>query len=337
MTGSTALTLLVAEGHRLAKHVHREAQSYRIDGYGKAVWFQHLSIPLIDRPAATHRGLTALRLELGLLEQRTDSCVVMGESLIAGRQGRRRSQGQATLLSVPRQYLPIDLDDLTYASIGLSPDSDVHQLLTAVLRYLPPELSRADCVAQFTGSHGYVGDNIRIRLWFWLSRPLTLDQMKWWMCGYPVDPCIYRPAQPIYTAAPVLGIGVPNLVKHRTLFLRGEHREVTPPAEIGPPARVPTPDPQLQRMGIGTSSSGYAYCRAQVGQNGHFHEELKAATSAYFRAKPDGDANWLVQDLIQAVADQAHTRDPAYIEGRIRDLPGLVRSIQRMEARRWAS
>ena len=67
---------------------------------------------------------------------------------------------------------------------------------------LPEEFWTADCIVQATAGHG-IKPGMRLRLWFWLSRPLGRGELDRWFANSPVDRSVFRTVQAIYTAAPV--------------------------------------------------------------------------------------------------------------------------------------
>ena len=76
----------------------------------------------------------------------------------------------------------------------------------------PPEFHDISCYWHFTASQslpGYEG-LLSLRLWYWLDRACADDELKRWAAktnadaGFKlVDPALYSPAQPHYTAAPI--------------------------------------------------------------------------------------------------------------------------------------
>ena len=229
---SDTITILKARGRRLAKLIERPD---RIIGYDSAKTFD-----------ATQRRLTGLadleRLVVILL-RRPDCCVVRG-GLIDGptRQNIRRliyvdpETGDApTLRDVPRRWLALDLDRVDRdATI---PAHDVARCAAAAVRGLPVPFWRAALVAQATASHG-IKPGMRLRLWFWLSRPTSGDELKRWLRAYPVDRSVFSAAQINYTAAPVLAAGVVDPVPHRVVRLPGaDVVQVPDPSELMPPPR----------------------------------------------------------------------------------------------------
>jgi hypothetical protein len=227
-----SITILKARGRRLAKLI--EAPE-RIVGYDDAKTFD-----ATERPLASLDDLE--RLVRALL-RRPDCCVVRG-SLIGGptRHRIRRliysdpDTGDApTLRASPRCWLALDLD-----GVELDPEIPAHDLArcaAAAVRALPIPFGRAALIAQATASHG-LKPGMRLRLWFWLSRPTSGDELKRWLRAYPVDCSVFSAAQINYTAAPVLAAGVADPVPTRIVRLPGaETVQVPDPSELMPPPR----------------------------------------------------------------------------------------------------
>jgi hypothetical protein len=79
-----------------------------------------------------------------------------------------------------------------------------------------------------------------LRVWFWLNRPTTGDELGLWLKRHPADPCTFRPAQPIYTAAPVF-VGRQDHLSFRIANIPGADAvAVPPPEDLKPPERVRT-------------------------------------------------------------------------------------------------
>ena len=116
----------------------------------------------------------------------------------------------ATLEETPRRWVLLDLD-------SVRPDVTADAFASAVAEYaavargmLPECFHDAACFYMATSSAGYK-PGIRLRLGFWLSRAVSSAEWKAWCRGWDVkvDPSLFTPSQPHYTAAPVLE-GVPD-------------------------------------------------------------------------------------------------------------------------------
>jgi hypothetical protein len=233
MSGDT-ITIIRARHRRLAKAI---GLGDEMQGYDEA-----RTLDLHRYEVASLAGLH--RLLDGLL-RRPDCCVVRGEVLDLARvRGVRRllhrcpeTGDEPTLRDVPRRWLALDLD-----GVALPPETDPRDLAAcarAVLPRLPGPFGWAACIAQASASHG-IKPGARLRLWFWLDRPLSSAEATRWMRNAPVDRCLFRAAQPIYTAAPVFRDGRADHLPTRLLALPGEAEvRVPPPAYLAPPRPPP--------------------------------------------------------------------------------------------------
>ena len=93
------------------------------------------------------------------------------------------------------------------------------------VRLLRHRLSAADLTKPDLGGAG-----IRMRLGFMLDRGVSFAQAKSWLAGIEgLDECTLRPAQPIYTAAPLFRDGLADPLPERLGVLDGERELVAVP------------------------------------------------------------------------------------------------------------
>jgi len=144
------------------------------------------------------------------------------------------------LQEAPRRWLALDVDGLP---LPLGGDvRDVAGCGAYARLCLPSAFHRARCIAAASGSHG-IKAGMRLRLWFWLDRPLTGPECRRWLRGAPVDPALFSPAQLTYTAAPVFDGGAPDPLPCRLAMLPGARENVAPPSAgaLVPPRPRPLP------------------------------------------------------------------------------------------------
>ncbi|MCW3476331.1 hypothetical protein [Limobrevibacterium gyesilva] len=233
------ITVLRARGRRLAKRVRSDGT---IDAYDSARTYDLFTAPIAD--------LAALATLLDRLLARPDCAVVRGAIIDPARtQGVRRrvhpdpSTGECpTLREAPRLWLALDVDSAERPEAV--PAHDLPGCAAAAIRGLPKAFHDASCIVQASGSHG-LKPGLRLRLWYWLSRPLTGPELKRWFRGVPVDPAVFRPAQVIYTAAPIFDRAADNPLSARMVAVSGASSTVTAPsaAALAPPRRPPAPLP----------------------------------------------------------------------------------------------
>lgn len=169
-------------------------------------------------------------------------CVVRG-ALVAGPENRRMRRlvypdpktGDApTLRDVPRKWVALDVE-----GVGQPPDlpaADIEACARYTMQRLPAAFRNASCIVQATAGHGRKPD-IRLRLWFWLSRHTSGTELQRWLAGSPADPSVFRPAQIIYTAAPLFEACEDHLPTRIISLAGGETVQVPPPPALAPPAR----------------------------------------------------------------------------------------------------
>jgi hypothetical protein len=126
-------------------------------------------------------------------------------------------------------------EDLDPAPID--PVKDWPLIIRAAVATLPPQFADAHAWWQMTSSAG-IKPGVRLRLWFWLAAAITDEQAKIWLQDSHVDPSIYRPVQPTYTAAPIFDPPELNPVAERS-GMWWRHVGEVPVPEIKLPVREP--------------------------------------------------------------------------------------------------
>lgn len=237
------LTIIRATGRRLAKLIPLEGEP---QGYDLA-----RTLDLIPHPVA---DLAALQLLLLQMLPRHDCAIVRAEPIDRTHRVRRLLYDDpdtgdvATLREAPRRWLAIDLDSLP-APDGL----DLTNLAACgdvAVRSLPTAFHDAAYLVQATASHT-IKPGLRLRLWFWLERPMLGAELKRWLSSAPVDTCVFAPAQPIYTAAPVF-VGKPDPLPVRLAMREGEPWVCPPSAG----ALAPPPPRPLRPLEVYSKSAG---------------------------------------------------------------------------------
>lgn len=229
---SDQITILRSRGRRLAKLVRTNGD---IEGYDSARTYDGVAYDIAD--------LDDLAGYLHWLASWPDHCLVRGELIEPDRaKGIRRllhvdpdTGDQPTLREVPRRYVGLDFDAIDRPEI--IPAHDIRGCADIALQRLPAAFHGAACIAQATGSHG-IAPGIRLRLWYWLDRPLDRRHLDQWLGKISgLDRSVFRAAQVIYTAAPVFEGGRKDHLPERIVTLPGA-RQVHVPA-ITFPQREP--------------------------------------------------------------------------------------------------
>lgn len=238
------LTILQSRGRRLCKTIQADGN---IVGYDSVK-----TVDLHDEPIP---DFTALESVLRELQPLWDCCVVRGGIADPQRvRGVRRlvhpdaeTGDQPTLVDVPRAWMALDMDGAP-APAGL----DLHDLVAcgaAARSILPDAFHTAACLVGATAGHS-LKSGLRLRLWFFLSRPLAGAEAQRWLRGRPAcDPSTLRPAQVIYTAAPIFA-GRTDPLPSRLAHLSGEETvQVPPPETLAPPKHTPAPPRRVSAEG----------------------------------------------------------------------------------------
>jgi putative DNA primase/helicase len=233
--------------------------------------------------------------------------------------------GKARFAEVPRRWLLLDFDAMD-ASAGVDPlDGPACARIAAAI--LPAAFQNVTCWWQLTSSAG-IKPGIRLRLAYWLSRPLDEHELKGWLPGKPLDHSVFGAVQPIYVARPVFE-GCEDPVAQRSGLLRGDRDE------------VPVPDVLEPAKGRGNEKRnlGYAAWCALIGdhEGGEgFNGPIKGAIGAWVgKHGAKHPTTWLAADIEQKIrkADRSKHTD-GDIEERIRGLDTLIAWTVEREAQK---
>jgi hypothetical protein len=151
---------------------------------------------------------------------------------------------EPTFIAQPRRWLAVDFDVLPLPTAFDWRDGELAALW--LVSHLPKEFAGKSCVWTFTAGAGFKPE-LRMRLWFWLSRPVSEAEAGRWLRGYPVDTSLYRVVQPHYTAAPILE-GVPPPVPQRIGLLE-DFFDPVPVPELAPEAKPGNAVPRRHEPG----------------------------------------------------------------------------------------
>lgn len=153
----------------------------------------------------------------------------------------RRYLGEtAPFDEVPRSWVAFDIDDMEV------PDADDHETLVGyALERFPEPFASASVVYQWTSKQSVQRPRnlLRLRLWFLLSDPVLPSCWRGWARSYAkelhVDPALYNPVQPHYTATPeFIGMADPFADAPRVGYL--ERGGVADVSELRKHLRPPT-------------------------------------------------------------------------------------------------
>lgn len=242
---SSRLTVLETRGGvKAVKTYTLKDGKKEVESYGKARRFTARTIEVDARGRWLKKLLP-----------KSESFVVLGQPIdwqpgeIKRRLSADREGADATLEDVARGWMPIDCDTIPFQSMATIDDGET--LAVEVLDELG--IANVGCVWQFTNSHAVYGKQ-RIRLWVPLSKPMTAEQMREYVkLRWPkqvearlVDTVVYRPAQPIYTGAPIF-VGMDDPVTRRVGYVEGEELRVTVPRVAASRAHT-SEDPNIEAL-----------------------------------------------------------------------------------------
>lgn len=238
MIGGDAITIVRARGRRPTKVVHHDGT---IDDYDQAK-----TVDLFERRL---EGLADLEVLLRQLARRPDCAIVRAAIADKARtSGVRRLLHRdpkvgddATLVDCPRRWLDIDIDNLARPP-ELAP-SDLERCAEVAIAALPGASHGVSALVQPTAGHG-IKPGFRLRLWYWLSRPVSGAELKCWLRNAPVDAAVFRAAQLVFTASPIYPAGAQDPLPQRLIALarRQDVVNVPPSSALIRPSR-PTPKP----------------------------------------------------------------------------------------------
>ena len=208
----------------------------------------------------------------------------------------------------PRCWVIFDVDRVR--ALGHLADDWVDEPETAVehvLSLLPEPFRTATCWWSISGSAAIPGplgrevsQDIKLKLAFWLDRPLLGTELKRWMAAdhAPVDPAVFGAVQLIYIARPSFGHGLHDPVPRRSGNWQGEVDTVAVPVLL--------PEPDTARYESNAAAFGAVEgveelrdaLRLRLAGEPHVREHLLQAARAYVRQHgPNVDQTALVAAL----------------------------------------
>ena len=216
---------------RLVTKVHvRETEGWRT-----APWADGFAFTATEEPVDS---LDTLARVLESIRQDPHTCVVRGKPLRPGvstyKRYKAREGEPATYAPAAHRWIMLDVDaHMMQGAENLV--SRPAEVLKAFKATLPEPWRSAACYWHASASAG-IKPGIRAHLWFWLSRAIEDDEAKAIASAlhvrYNVDPNLYQPVQPHFTADPVFK-GASDPMSERTGRIDGT-------AEVALPLDTPT-------------------------------------------------------------------------------------------------
>ena len=189
----------------------------------------------------------------------------------------------------------------------IDPANDWAIVIRAAVITLPSEFHDASAYWQMTSGAG-IKPGVRMRLWYWLDRPVADDEAKRWLEASPVDTSIYGAVAIHYTASPVfdppdldpvplrsgfwwrhtVSVPAPDLTpkpepksrttaSYNTKFDRSDRAQRYAAACIDSVVAAPTGTGEGRRRLLAAARTLYGMSNAGLIDQGHVTAELKAA------------------------------------------------------------
>jgi hypothetical protein len=209
----------------------------------------------------------------------------------------------------PRSWVVFDVDRVPVPD-PLTDDwvDDPEAAVEHVLGLLPEPFRTATCWWSLSSSAAVpdpagrvVSDTYKLKLAFWLDRPLLGTEVKRWMAAEkaPVDPAVFGAVQLIYLARPVFAHGLHDPVPRRSGVWQGAADTVAVP-ELLPERDATTYGRTAADFGAVEGLDELCDAlRAHLAGEPHVREHLLQAARAYVRQHgPDIDQAALVEALV---------------------------------------
>jgi hypothetical protein len=236
----------------------------------------------------------------------------------------------ATLIEVPRRWVLFDLDGAPLPP-GFDQFASPAATVALAIGQLPAAFHGAACWYQFTSSAG-IKPGLRIRLGFWLDRPLGESELKGWLGQRPgLDRSVFRTSQPIYIAKPVLAGGASDPLEgrcERSGLIAGKIDPVVVP-EISAPVRQTT----TTSHGTPAAASVEEALAAIEDSPGGCYQAMVSAVSVYFRRNRAGANPTTIKALIERRASEVKwtTHSEDYVRQKLEQLPELIIWVQEQQ------
>lgn len=237
----TTISVLHAPNHYMVKRywLDEEQGSLQKQDYDRATYFKaegvevngihELSRLLSNLESDSHRFIVR-----GLLADDVDTSTVIRRRMRRG-DGGIGNPNEYPFLDEPQPWAMIDVDKLPLPqSIDLLQQPE--EAVRYVISQLPEEFHDVDVHWQLSSSAGLSPDDhvISVHLCYWLDKPVSNEMLRRWARAVDfqhsrrlVDPALFNPVQPHYTASPTFGKGIDDpFVGNRSGFLSWQQGDV---------------------------------------------------------------------------------------------------------------
>lgn len=295
-------------------------------GYGMPMLFHFEEIPV--------SSLMDLSNILCELEHENRKFIIHGKAKSNGVGPIRRKNTEFD--AIPHQWICLDIDKWEIPdSIDPTDPDDPEFPLRWALSKLPVSFRNTTCHFQFSSSYLLTSlDYLKVHLWFWLDRPVELEEIKAHIKQhnqmepeYQLDISLYSLVQPIYTSEPNLKDGILFPLPYRSGIISGKSDVVIFPHHqkrfVSVPAkqkRISTPRSRKQQSMEEDCDLPFDFeqCLALIGdEDGKmgFHSPLRRAV--YVLACTDPYCDWermkeRIREAIRLADKSKH--DPCAIE-----------------------
>ena len=193
----------------------------------------------------------------------------------------------------PRRWLILDVDRVPVPPhLGEDWPFEPETVVEHVLGLLPEPFAEASCWWQLSSSAmtpacgstpAATSDTVRIKLGFWLSRPLGSRDAKLWMLAEqaPVDPAVLQTIQLTYIAHPIFAGGLIDPLPRRIGFRAGLDSVVQVPDPL--PRPIQADDALDTPIAAEDLDELAGLLRERLASSPHVREHLSQAVHAYLR------------------------------------------------------
>jgi hypothetical protein len=331
-SNSNGVTILTCTGNNMAAKTHKRASdgSLFTEGFNAGKYFEYEYVEFDDLRGLFNVISEASKDPMKLsIRGRLRADAPQRQDGRVRRCSRKQSDGEEPYFEdTDRAWVMIDLDKVENP-VELPPATV--EAMKYLRTLLPLEFHDVECIYSLSASAGLSdSDRINGHLWFVLDRPVSNQELKTWLSGYPVDKALFQAVQAHYIASPMFRDGIIDPIDERNGLLSGSMNVVSVP-------EIDTSKSTYEYRGEGCGLEiAYGYEAKMdllgdgAGKEG-CHGVITPAIAAYMtRHGPQTDREALKADIRKRVADTPWDRSvhsDGYVAHEVSD-ETLDRSIQ---------
>jgi len=222
------------------------------------------------------------------------------------------NRNESPFIDSPQSWVMIDIDHIPTPE-GTDLINNPEAAVQYAISQLPEEFHHSSCHWQLSSSSGTKDSSeLSVHLWFWLETPVSNYDLKEWskkanqLTGQKlIDPALYNPVQPHYTAAPIFSEGVEDPLKQRSGLINKENDsvEINLNIELSESTQTPT---SYTPSGFQSNVHGFENILDTLGdhQGGEgFNEPLLRAAASYVATKGGRYAEEHIEELKEYLRD----------------------------------